>query len=237
MKPKKHNETLSLIIPAHNAEKVIGESLKEYLKFLSQFKEYELIIVCNGCTDDTERAGKEAAGSNRNVRILVIRERGKGNAVIQGFRRAKKEIIGFMDADNAFKLDSVSEMISSLKAYDCVIASKWLGRNVFQIKEPFSRRVLAVGWKALTLTLFGMRFHDTQAGCKFLRRKAFLKADHDFICTGFDFDVELLYSLKKSGFKTKEFNIPVLKAFNFSTFQLKYVPLMFWRLFRFWDIL
>ena len=40
MKPKKHNETLSLIIPAHNAEKVIGESLKEYLKFLSQFKEY-----------------------------------------------------------------------------------------------------------------------------------------------------------------------------------------------------
>ena len=229
---KKYNISVSLIMPAHNAEKIIEKSISEYLKFLSKYKKYELIIACNGCTDSTVEVASKIARRNKNIRILDIDERGKGFAILTGFRWAQNDIIGFMDADNVFKLDSVAGMISHLNKYDCVIASKWLGRNIFEITEPFTRKALAVGWKALTLGLFFMRFHDTQAGCKFLRKSSFKKIDHQFICTGFDFDVELLYSLKRTGFKIKEFNIPVLKSFKFSTFRLKFVPLMFWRLFR-----
>lgn len=234
-KNKKHKFGVSLIIPAHNAETIIENSILEYVRFLSRYEEYELIIVCNACRDNTIELAKKSVNDNKNIKIIELKERGKGFAILEGFKRARYEITGFMDADNAFKLDAVEDMISYLhesSEYGCVIASKWLGRNVFEIAEPLTRKVLAVGWKALTLLLLHMRFHDTQAGCKFLKKKAFGAIDKDFICTGFDFDIELLYKLKKSGFKIKEFNIPVLKIFKFSTFRLKFVPVMFWHLFK-----
>jgi len=231
----KNNLKVSLVIPAHNAEIVIENSVKEYTKFLSFYNEYELIVVCNGCTDNTAGIAKKFARTNPHISVIEIKERGKGFAVLKGFSAAKKEIIGFMDADNAFKLDAVKDMISLLGQYDCVIASKWVGRNVFEISEPFTRKVLAVGWKALTLLLLGMRFHDTQAGCKFLKKRAFDGINKNFICTGFDFDVELLFKLKEKGYSIKEVNIPVSKYFKFSTFRLKFVPIMFWHMFKLWS--
>lgn len=234
----KYKIDVSLVIPVHNAEQVIETSMHEYTKFLTKYRENEIIIVCNACSDETAEVARKFAANHKNIKVIDIPERGKGLAVITGFNEARNEIIGFLDADNAFKLDSIEDMIYYLanhKDCDCAIASKWLGRNVFIISEPFTRKILAVGWKALILLLFHMRFHDTQAGCKFLKKKAFDALDKNFICKGFDFDVELLYKLKKKGFNIKEFNIPVSKVFKFSTFRLKYVPIMFWNMFKLWS--
>ncbi|MFH1249391.1 MAG: glycosyltransferase [archaeon] len=236
MRNNKNNLKVSLIVPAHNAEKAIFNSLTEYSKFLSSFcRDYEIIVVCNACTDDTSDIVKNFTKKNKKIKCITTLKSGKGLAVITGMKKASYSIMGFMDADNAFDLPSVKKMIQSLqdnKGEDCIIASKWLGRNIFQINEPLTRKILAIGWKALTILLFQMRFHDTQAGCKFLKKSAFDKIDKNFICEGFDFDVELLYKLKKKGFSIKEVNIPVSKAFGFSTFRLKYVPYMFFRLLK-----
>lgn len=238
MKNRHPKLEVSLVVPAHNAADVIETTLKEYTRFLGSIcRNYEIIVVCNACIDNTAEIVINFSKKIREVKCIELKERGKGLAVLRGMKKAQNAIIGFMDADNAFKLDAVEDMISYLYEHsdcDCVIASKWLGRSVFEISEPFTRKVLAVGWKALTLFLLHMRFHDTQAGCKFLKKKAFDAIDKNFVCTGFDFDIELLYKLKKSGFKIKEFNIPVLKIFKFSTFRLKFVPIMFWHLFKLW---
>jgi glycosyltransferase involved in cell wall biosynthesis len=232
---KKSNKmaSISLIVPAHNASDVISESIKRYSDFLSRVaRKYELIIVCNACSDDTEQIVAEQMKKNKHVKMLSIKERGKGFAILNGFKVAQYEVIGFMDADCVFNLDRIAEMIAQLDKYDCVIASKWLGQSVFRISGPFTRKVLAVGWKALTLMLLQMRFHDSQAGAKFLKKRAFDLIDKNFICTGFDFDVELLYKLKKKGYRIKEFYIPLAKVYPFSTFRLRFIPGMFWRLFK-----
>lgn len=229
-------ESISLVIPAHNSADIIAESLGKYSDFLSNLaKRYEIIVSCNACTDNTEQLALEQAKRDRNIEVISTHQRGKGVAVIEGLKKAQYEIIGFIDADCVFKLDKVADMIHQLDNYDCVIASKWLGRNVFEISEPFTRKILAVGWKALTLILLHMRFHDTQAGAKFMKKRAFDGIDKNFICAGFDFDIELLYKLKKEGYSIGEFNIPVLKTSKFSTFRLKFLPAMFWHLFKLWS--
>ncbi|MFH0831818.1 MAG: glycosyltransferase [archaeon] len=226
---------ISLVIPAHNSSAVIKRSIQKYSKFLSGISaRYELIIVCNACSDDTEQISRAEAKKNKHARILAISERGKGFAVLAGFKAAKYPVIGFMDADCVFNLNSVRNMMKYLEEYDCVIASKWQGRSIFSIPEPLTRKILAVGWKALGIFFFHIRFHDTQAGCKFLSRKAFNSIDKNFICTGFDFDVELLYKLKKQGMKIKEVYVPLAKIYPFSTFRLKFVPGMFWRMLKLW---
>ena len=228
---------ISLVVPAHNSADVIAQTAKNYCTLLSKLAgKYELIVVCNACTDDTEHIARKIAVKNRHIKAISIKERGKGYAVLKGFKTAKYRIIGFMDADCVFDLDSVAEMIEQLEKHDCVIASKWLGKNVFSIPEPLTRKVLAVGWKALTIFLLHMRFHDTQAGCKFMKQRAFNAIGKKFICNGFDFDVELLYKLKNKGFDIKEVYVPLAKVYPFSTFRLKFVPGMFWRMFRLWSM-
>lgn len=235
MKKSKNNIKISLVVPAHNSEKIIGKSIKVYGKFLSQYKKHELIVVCNACKDNTFWAARKAAHGNKSIRIINIWERGKGFALLKGFQTARYDFIGFMDADNSFDLNFVQKMIAMLEEADCVIASKWLRRGFLQIAEPFTRKILAIGWRILGLILFGLNFKDTQAGCKFLKRKAFNSIDKNFICTGFDFDVELLYKLKKKGFSIKEVYVPTIKAFKFSTFRLRFVPSMFWRMLKLWS--
>ena len=46
--------SLSLIIPNHNGAKVIEESIEKYHQMFSKnFKNFEIIVVCNGCTDNS----------------------------------------------------------------------------------------------------------------------------------------------------------------------------------------
>jgi len=234
--PKK---SVSLVIPAHNSAGIIESSLKEYSKFLSFFGKYEIIVVCNASTDNTAELSRKFAKKNKKIKVIEIPERGKGNAVIVGFKKAKCDIIGFMDADNVFYLPSVKRLIELViqDKCDAAIASKWRGTNFFKVKEPISRKMLAIGWNLLSLFLFGLKFEDTQAGCKFLKRKAFLaiQKKRNFICKGFDFDVELLFRLKRAGFRIKEEYVNIIKIEKFSTFRLRYVPGMFWRLLRLWN--
>ncbi len=232
---EKKLDSISLIVPAHNSAAVITASIKKYSNFLSKLaKKYEIIAVCNACTDNTEQLASKMAKKDRHIKLISIKERGKGYAILTGFKTAAYKIIGFIDADCAFNLNKMADMIYQIDKYDCVIASKWLGRNAFQVPESFTRKVLAVGWKALTIFLFHMRFHDTQAGAKFLKKKAFDAIDKNFICTGFDFDIELLYKLKKKGFSIKEVYMPIVKTYKFSTFRIRFVPGMFWRMFKLW---
>jgi glycosyltransferase involved in cell wall biosynthesis len=227
---------ISLVIPAHDSASVISNSIHAYSKFLSKFcRKYEIIVVCNACRDDTAESARQVAKKDKQVKVVEIKERGKGFAILKGFAFAKQRIIGFMDADNSFNLQAVRDMLSSIDGYDCIIASKWLGRTMFDIKEPLTRKILAIGWRMLSFILLDLKFKDTQAGCKFLKRKAFLSLDRKFICTGFDFDIELLYKLKRKGFKIKEVYVPTIKAFKFSTFRLRFVPGMFWHMLKLWS--
>ena len=58
---------ISVIIPAYNEEKYIEKTLKSIKK--QNFKHYETIVVCNGCTDNTKDIAKRYAD-----KVLVIKE-------------------------------------------------------------------------------------------------------------------------------------------------------------------
>lgn len=227
---------ISVVVPAHNAEKIIESSLNSYINFFSKlYKKYEIIVVANACTDSTIDKAKKISKKLRNIRILEIKRRGKGRAILVGFEHAKHDIIGFIDADDVFNHQGIKKMLSFLQEYDCVIASKWLGQKFSEVREPFSRKIFAFGWNILTRSLLRLNLKDTQAGCKFLRKEAIRHISKDFICLGWDFDAELLFKLQKKRYKIKEFFIPITIIFKFSVFKLRYIPGMFWHILRVWN--
>lgn len=85
--------TLSVVIPAYNEERYIDSCLKALTTQKTDFP-YEIIVVNNNSTDNTERIVKKYP-----VRIIRETKKGYGEAVRSGVEHARAPLIALTDAD------------------------------------------------------------------------------------------------------------------------------------------
>ena len=88
---------LSVVIPAYNEAHRIGDTLKRIVAFCeSQLSEWEVIVVDDGSSDDTEQAVRAI----EQVQYIRNEEnRGKGFSVRRGIMAARCDCVLFTDAD------------------------------------------------------------------------------------------------------------------------------------------
>jgi glycosyltransferase involved in cell wall biosynthesis len=101
---------ISIIIPAHNEEKVIAEALKELVPGVHDDK-LEIIVVCNGCTDNTAAV---VATFGEKVRCIETSVPSKTNALNLGDQAAKGFPRIYQDADVILSLDAVRHLAQPL---------------------------------------------------------------------------------------------------------------------------
>ena len=220
-------KSLSLIVPAYNAEGFIEESLLRYYKsFSEEFHPFEIIVVCNACKDKTTEKVISLKGE-LPLKIVNTPRAGKGNAIRLGFKQAKNEIIGFLDADNPYNLTEVIKMISHLDSFDMVIVTKF--KKTLKYQTSITRRFFSIAGSVIFRFLFGFHFKDTQAGAKFMNKNLLEKFKKEFMCTGFEFDMELLYEASKINAKIKEYYIKPNEA-DFTTVKMRILPGLVYRL-------
>src|SRR3989344_6504760 len=165
-------EDWTLVIPAYNEEKRIKQTLNSVKNTLGN--KINVLVVSNGSKDKTVDILKEWKKENRNFNFLEFKEKlGKGGAVLEGLREAKSKYVGFIDADDSFDLKTVKEIIENFDGKEVVVASKWKGRNIFEVDEPFLRKLSSRVWNLMCKILLNLKLNDTQAGAKFLRKDVF----------------------------------------------------------------
>jgi glycosyltransferase involved in cell wall biosynthesis len=86
------NTLISIIIPAHNEEKYLGQTLRSLRA--QTYPYYEVIVVANGCTDRTAAVARE-----NGARLVDLPERGLGKARNTGGAKARGQVLLFLDAD------------------------------------------------------------------------------------------------------------------------------------------
>jgi len=210
---------VSIVIPAHNEKKNIKNTI---VNILESVKNSKIIVVCNNCNDDTFSIVERLRQKNDNILNLNFTDKiGKGGAIIEGFKLADGDYIGFVDGDNAFFTSDLLGLINELGKSDCAIASKWLNRGFFNVNESFFKKISGRIWNFYVNILFDLSIKDTQAGMKFFRKRVLDRVipEREFICTGFDFDVELLGRVKKNGFSIKEIPVNINKSNKRSSFS------------------
>lgn len=218
---------ISIIVPAYNEEKRIEGTLKDYRKGLeSSGRDFELIVVCDG-TDGTARLAKPYA------KVLEFPHRlGKGGGVLEGFKAAGGDIIGFTDADNSLKVDQYLRLLDEMDrtGAGCVIADRKSRESLIVEGQYIMRRFASEAFNFLmSRVMFGLRIRDSQCGGKVFKKEFVDTVAPLMACRGFEFDVELLWRLKKAGCEIRE--VPVVwKDDKGSTFSFKYVPSMFFSL-------
>jgi cellulose synthase/poly-beta-1,6-N-acetylglucosamine synthase-like glycosyltransferase len=99
---------VSIIIPAYNEEKLIGNCVRSILK--SNYRNYEIILVDDGSKDGTLKAMRRYEDPPR-VQVIAQPNGGKASALNAGYQRAKGEILFFVDADGIFTPSTIREML------------------------------------------------------------------------------------------------------------------------------
>jgi len=194
---------LSIIIPAYNEEQRIEKTLREYASF---FKEDEIYVILNGCKDNTLGVVQRVMGDHHNIKYKNFEAAiGKGGAVIEGFKWAEKELIGFVDADMATSPEAFKDLVDNIGDYDGIIASRYVKGARILKKQPLSRRLASRVFNLAVRILFFLNYKDTQCGAKLFKKGAIKKVVNNLREGGWTFDVELLYSMKQNKFKVKEY--------------------------------
>ena len=197
---------LSIIIPAHNEALRIGRTLQDYTSYFStkSTRDFEIIVVINGCQDNTEEIVSEFSQRFDNVKIHHIKGMGKGRAIIAGMKAAEGDLLAFTDADGATKAAELGKLVDHLAHNDGVIASRWLSQSVRLPRQSLSRTIVSRVWNIFVRKLLKLPYRDTQCGAKLFTRTAISTVINDLMIDGFAFDIELLYRLKMKNLQILE---------------------------------
>jgi glycosyltransferase involved in cell wall biosynthesis len=200
-------QTVSIVIPVYNEEVELASSVRTlvaYLKIHLQDFHWEVIIADNASTDKTYVIAKKLSIAFSSVRVLHLKEKGRGRAVKKAWTESTSDFCAYLDVDLSTDLKHLPGLIRSLqRGYDVAIGTRnaW-GSRVYG--RSFLRTITSKGYIALIKMFFLVRFSDAQCGFKAVSRKIINQVLPLVEDTGWFFDTEMLLIAEKSGFRVYE---------------------------------
>lgn len=113
---------ISIIIPVYNGENFIGRAIDSVI---AQRGKWELIIVNDHSTDNTQKILTEYAAGDKRIVIVDSQSKGVTDARMAGAYKASGEYLFFMDADDELPPDIIREtkrVVESDNTLDMVIS-------------------------------------------------------------------------------------------------------------------
>ncbi len=104
---------ISVIIPVFNAEKYIKEAIESVLNQTE--KDFEVIIVNDGSTDNSLNILNELSNKDNRIRIISRENRGVIESLNEAIRNSKGEYITRMDADDICFKDRLEKQMKYLE--------------------------------------------------------------------------------------------------------------------------
>jgi glycosyltransferase involved in cell wall biosynthesis len=200
--------SLLILIPAYNEEARIEPVLRDYAKFFeaNYSGKFQIVVVLNGCTDDTIGVVRRVAADFPAVRALEFKEAiHKGGALIEGLKLASQgDLIGYVDADGATPPRAFLELVRHIENAGCVVGSRWLPESVIHQAQSGNRRFASRVFHFIVQLLFRLNIHDTQCGAKVMKREVIEKIHPNLRIADMAFDINLLVAIKHAGFLIRE---------------------------------
>ncbi len=103
---------ISVVIPMYNSRNTIGRCIQSLLN--QTFSDFEVIVINDGSTDDSQKLVEELAGNDRRIHCINQTNGGVSNARNHGILASKGEYICFVDSDDAVSKDYLSCLMDSM---------------------------------------------------------------------------------------------------------------------------
>jgi len=108
----------TILIPAHNEEIVIGNTIEAMLRLNYPEDKLQIIVINDGSTDSTREIILSYSNIDSRVELYDVPKgeggKGKSRALNLGIRQAKSEVIAIYDADNSPEKDALRYLVANL---------------------------------------------------------------------------------------------------------------------------
>ncbi len=199
---------VSILLPAYNEASRIQRAVSEVEQAVSSFSgSYEIIVAEDGSTDGTDRIVARLSESNPNLSFLHSPVRlGKGKAIKNGLRKAKGDVIVFMDVDLAVSLTCLPLIVQLAREHrGLAIGSRHVEGS--RVRRTFTRALSSLMYNLFVRALFFDGIHDHQCGFKALSREVAEVVRDTVKSDGLFFDTEMILLCKRLSFPVVEVGV------------------------------
>lgn len=138
---------ISIVVPAHNEGSVIARTLSQWVTAMAS-EEVDVVVVCNGCMDDTAAV---ARGFEPTLRVVESEIASKTHALNLGDQMSSGFPRIYVDADILISIDAIRALAKRLAQGDVLAVAptadinltgcSWLIRKYYDIRSrlPSSR--------------------------------------------------------------------------------------------------
>ncbi|MFX0205055.1 MAG: glycosyltransferase family 2 protein [Candidatus Hodarchaeota archaeon] len=163
-------QLVSIIIPAFNEKDTIKDIAEDTFRILNEngYDNVEILLIDDGSTDGTTEIGQELAQIHNYCRLISFRNnRGKTTAVREGFREARGQYIGIIDADYQFDPPDFLALLEPLIKNE----ADFVNGKRKKRKDPLTKRIPSFFWNRMCRWVFGIKLKDWNSGIKVMRRE------------------------------------------------------------------
>lgn len=142
---------ISIVVPAHNESSVIARNLNAWVNHADP-GELEIIVVCNGCTDNTSEIARRFGPA---VRVIESDVASKTHALNLGDKSARGFPRIYADADIFLTVDAIRALVHRLGQGDVFVVAptadvnptncSWLIRRYFEIRAQLPSAKEGIG--------------------------------------------------------------------------------------------
>lgn len=201
MKSKVKKNSLTVLIPALNEEKIIKRMIVDCLK-IDKYDTDVLVVIDSKTTDRTDDVARMSG-----ARIVYGKGLGKGSTVRSSIEHIKSEYTVQIDADYQFIPRDIPKLVDKLiDGYDVSLGTRYQkGSNVENGSVSLLKLFGSYFLSLATSIACGQRITDVMAGFKGFKTKVL--RDLDFQTTHFGYEAELVIRAAKLDYKI--INVPI----------------------------
>ena len=194
-------KSISLMFPLYKDRSTVELMIKKSSSMLKKLKrKYEIIIVDDGCPQNSGRLAEKIAKKFSNVKVFFHKKNlGYGAALKTGLKKCKNDWVFMIDGDAEYDVNDLPRLFKASQNYDLVIT--------YRYKKKYNTYRIIISWvyNAILRLIFNIKFRDISTGSRLVSKKLIknikLKSNSPFV------GAELAIKAGLAGYKVGEIGI------------------------------
>ena len=197
----KNPKSISIMFPLYKDKRTVKSMILKSLKILKKTKKkFEIVIVDDGCPENSGKIAQVLSKKNPKVRVYFHKKNlGYGAAVKTGLKNCRHDCIFATDGDDEYDVGDLPRMLKAFYQSDLVIT--------YRYKKKYKTTRIIISWiyNIILRLLFKTNFRDISTGSRLISKKLVKKikltSNSPFI------GAELAIKSKYAGFDVSEIGI------------------------------
>ena len=163
----KNPKSISIMFPLYKDKRTVKSMILKSLKILKKTKKkFEIVIVDDGCPENSGKIAQELSKKNPKVRVYFHKKNlGYGAAVKTGLKNCRHDCIFATDGDDEYDVGDLPRMLKAFYKSDLVIT--------YRYKKKYKTIRIIISWvyNLILRSLFKINFRDVSTGSRMMSKK------------------------------------------------------------------